>query len=150
MEENRNNILEQQMHLIRMSLEHQEKRLKICKDMMLSNKKKMKLYFRRWCNDLLGEKHILSLFNYANFYHLHRLPEYIQVRTSSAGIKGWREDNMNYGHPTPIRLCPNPAVRMEKQLRLHYKRKLEHGQKPQQDSVCEARTLKPFMLCDPI
>ena len=123
-DQNRINILEQQMYLIHKSMEHQKKRLEICKSMIVSNKKTMKVYFTRWCNGLLGSKNLLSLWNYAKFYNLRRLPEYIEVRNSSAGIKGWGQ-KINWGSYS---------------LMAHRN----------QDRMCEARSLKPFMLCDPI
>ena len=52
------------------------------------NRKQLKEYFRRW-NNILGEKHVLAFVNYANFYNLRKLPNYKDVRNSSAGLEGW-------------------------------------------------------------
>ena len=84
-----NGDLERQMYMIRGLMDHQKKRMKICQSMLIKNNTFMKVYFKKWCNDLLGKNHMVALFNYAKFHNLNKLPNYTDVANSSAGIEGW-------------------------------------------------------------
>tara|TARA_B100000035_G_C20706568_1_gene425061 strand:+ start:189 stop:569 length:381 start_codon:yes stop_codon:yes gene_type:complete len=57
------------------------------------NKNKLKSYFTKWVN-ILGKKYTKAFVNYAKFYNLRKLPNYIDVKNSSAGIEGWGNANI--------------------------------------------------------
>ena len=41
-----------------------------------------------WLNKI-GKKNITAMLNYKDFHNLLRMPDYLDVRRSSAGIRGW-------------------------------------------------------------
>ena len=38
---------------------------------------------------VIGKSHIIAMLNYKDFHNLLRIPDYLDVRRSSAGIRGW-------------------------------------------------------------
>ena len=41
-----------------------------------------------WLNKI-GKNNIIAMLNYKDFHNLFRMPDYLDVRRSSAGIRGW-------------------------------------------------------------